>query len=153
VAPPSGSDALSIGRTLYSRAILFDTGAFIALAFRDDEHHSDAVACLSRVVAQRLPAAVAFPTLVEAHRAILHRVGVTAARSFLRNVVDGGIEIIHVARPDYDGALRVIDTYPFVALTLHDALCVAVMLERHIGSIFSFDDDFFQVGVLRVPPL
>jgi len=40
-----------------------------------------------------------------------------------------------------------------VALTLHDALCVAVMLERRIGSIFSFDDDFFQVGVLRVPPL
>ena len=150
---PSDSVALSIGRTLYSRAILFDTGAFVALALRDDAHHSDAVACLKDVVAQRLPAVVAFPTLVEAHRLILQRGGVALAGSFLRSVIDGGMEVMFVGRRDYDGALRVIDNYPFVALTLHDALCVAVMLERRIGSIFSFDDDFFQVGVLRVPPL
>jgi predicted nucleic acid-binding protein len=150
---PSGSDALSIGRTLYSRAILIDTGAFVALALRSDDHHSEAKACLKDVMAQRLPVAVAFPTLVEAHRLILQRGGIAAARSFLRDIVDGGLEIVHVGESDYDGALRIIDLYPFVALTLHDALCAAVMLDRSIGSVFTFDDDFFQIGLVRVPPL
>lgn len=144
---------LPIGRTLYSRAVLFDSSALVALAIGEDAHHADAVVCLSTVLAERLPAAVAVPTIYEAHRRILQLAGTMVARSFLRRFGDGSLELIDGGGNTYDGALRILDAYPHIALTLTDAVSVAIMLDRGIGSIFSFDDDFLRVGVLRVPPL
>ncbi|HUY07895.1 MAG TPA: PIN domain-containing protein [Candidatus Dormibacteraeota bacterium] len=133
--------------------VLFDSGAFIALMIGDDGHHADAASCVRQLVAQRLPVAVAAPTIYESHRRILQLAGRSTARTFLEILGTGEMEVIHAGRDEYDGAVRILDAHPYLALTLTDAVSVAIMLARGIGSIFSFDDDFLQVGLLRVPPL
>jgi predicted nucleic acid-binding protein len=152
--PAGGLPSAPIGRSLYSRAIIYDTGAFIALAIADEDHHALASACLDEISNQRLPTFVTTATIHETHRHLLHsQGGQQRARSFLAAIYDGTVSVLHPSPDDQARAIEIIDKYHYVDLTLTDALTVAVMLECGIGRVFAFDDDYIQVGVLRVPPL
>jgi predicted nucleic acid-binding protein len=72
-----------VPRTLYARAVLIDSGAFIALANPVDEHYEEATACLEEIVQRRLPVVVPMPVVFESYRRILHVVGRPAALNFL----------------------------------------------------------------------
>jgi predicted nucleic acid-binding protein len=130
-----------------------DTSALFALVIREDKHHAVATQFVRQLVSERLPVAVALPTLYEAHRLILQKRDPTDARAFLENYGGGALEVIEAGKVEYAAALEILDHYLYVKLSLTDAVSVAIMLARGIGSIFSFDDDFLRVGVRRVPPL
>ncbi len=150
---PGTSYLPGVGRTLYLRAVLFDSGPFVALAAKSDDRYQAALDCVDEIARRRLPAFVLTATIHEAHRRILHDRGNTRARLFLGAVTDGSVEIIRATEAEDTRALGILDQHPYVPLTLTDALNVAVMLSRGIGTIFSFDDHFLQVGLVRVPPL
>ena len=59
-------------------------------------------------------------------------------------------------RPDANDerrALDIMDRHADLSLTLTDAVNMAVMQERGIGMVFSFDSDFLIMGFLRIPPM
>jgi predicted nucleic acid-binding protein len=142
-----------IGRTLYGRAILIDSGPLIALANNLDSKHAVATDCLQRVVAQRLPVLVTRPTIHEAHRRILFDAGFRAAMRFLRAIFDGQTTVVEVINDDVADAIKFITQYEARRLTLTDATSMAVMLRLQVAQVFSFDDDFLIAGFRRIPPL
>lgn len=151
--PDAGADLPVVGHTLYERAVIYDSGAFVALASSQDQHHAEARACLNTIAADRLPTFVTTATIHESHRRILSLHGQARARDFLASVGDGTVAIVRPTLEEDQVAIDLIDRYPYLELSLTDALTVAVMTSRSIGRVFSFDDHFFRLGALRVPPL
>jgi len=85
---------LPIGKTLYARAILVDTGAFLALANGSDINHQAAVDCLKTISKHRLPLFVTLPTIYESYSRFLFDLGQESANRFLDSIYDGSMNII-----------------------------------------------------------
>lgn len=150
-AGPTGARP-PVGRTLYSRAVLLDTSAFLALANPHDVHHVDSQDCLVLVARNRLPVFVTLPTVYEAHRRFLFDFGQLSADRFLVEVFDGTTNIVRTIEDDEAEARRLIDRYAALALTLTDAVNMAVMVRLSIAAAFSFDRHYLQAGFIRIPP-
>ena len=133
---------LPVAGTLYARAVLLDTGAFLALADPQDVDHAIAEGCLSRIAELRLPAVVTVPTVYESHRRLLHSIGEMQGRRFLERVFDGSVNIVRTTGDDEQQAISLIDRYKSLELTLTDAANMAVMTRLQIGAVFSFDRHF-----------
>jgi predicted nucleic acid-binding protein len=144
---------LPVAGKLYARAVLLDTGAFLAIADLQDADHQEAMACLSRIADLRLPAVVTVPTVHESHRRLLYSLGEARARRFLDSVFDGTLNVIGSEPVDEQEAVKLIDRYRSLELTLTDAANMAVMTRLQIGAAFSFDRHFLQAGYIRVPPM
>ncbi len=141
-----------IGRSLYSRAILVDTGAFLALANIKDKNHWTPVECLKAIARHRLPIFVSVPTIYESYRRFLFDLGQRAAKTFVREVYDGSINIVRTVEEDEQEARRLLERYGGLALSLTDAANMAIMTRLGIAVAFSFDSDYLQAGFIRIPP-
>jgi uncharacterized protein len=142
-----------IPRTLYAKAVLVDTGGFVGYYHSRDAHHDDSVRCFGALGDLRLPVFVHTVTIAETHRRLLYDVGPAVARKFLHDVYNGSFNIIRHTEEDERAAIELIDRYESLNLTLADALCMAVMTARGIGSAFSYDRHFLQAGYIRIPPI
>lgn len=147
------SSSESVPQTLHDRAVLIDTGAFLALVDSDDCDHESASRCLTQIASRRLPLFVALPTLYETHRRLLFDHGIAVAQNWLTEILDGSLNLIRPEEADEREAVELIDRYEDLRLTLTDAVNMAVMTRRGVAKCFSFDDHFLQAGFLRVPPL
>jgi predicted nucleic acid-binding protein len=146
--PPS----IPIGTSLYSRAVLVDTGAFIALADSRDVNHQDAIDCLAKINAFRFPVFVPLPIIYETQKRLLFDLGQGAAARFLDSIFDGSVAVIRTVDSDETEAKTLITRYLDLKLTLTDAVCMAIMRRLGIAASFSFDRHFLQAGFIRVPP-
>jgi predicted nucleic acid-binding protein len=144
--------SLPIGKTLYARAVLMDTGAILALADHSDPHHNDATECLQAIARHRLPVFIIVPTIYEAHRRFLFDHGQPAANYLLDAVYDGSTNIVRTVDEDEQEARRLIQRYAALEMTLTDGACMAVMTRLRIAACFSFDVHFLQAGYIRIPP-
>jgi predicted nucleic acid-binding protein len=147
----SGSP-LPIGRSLYSRAILIDTGALLALVSPRDSNHQQAIACLNKIKDHRLPVFVSLPTIYESHRRFLFDFGYTVAVRFLHEIHDGSINIVRTVEEDEQEAMRLVTRYEALKITLTDGVNMAVMVRLGIATSFSFDRHYLQAGFIRIPP-
>jgi len=147
----SGSP-LPIGRSLYSRAILIDTGALLALADPKDSNRLQAIACLNRIKEHRLPVFISLPTIYESHRRFLFSLGQVAAAHLLQNIYDGSLDIVRTVEDDENEGIRLIEKYEGLRLTMTDAVNMAVMVRLGIAVSFSFDRHYLQAGFIRIPP-
>lgn len=138
---------------MYARAVLIDSGAFIALANPVDEHYEAATACLEEIVRRRLPVVVPMPVVFESYRRILHVVGRPAALTFLDGMMGAPGNIERCGEDDEADARALIARYADRMLTLTDAASMAIATRMQIASVFSFDEDFLIAGFNRVPPL
>lgn len=141
-----------IGKGLYSRAVLIDTGAFLALANSRDTHHSAAFECLKSIAKYRLPIFISLPTIYESFRRILFDLGQQSARRFLDQVLDGSDNLKRTIIEDEHEARKLIQRYAALQLTLTDAANMALMIRLEIAVVFSFDRHFLQAGFIRIPP-
>src|SRR5208283_2802331 len=94
----------SIGKSLYSRAVLIDTGALLALASSTDSHHVEADECLRAIASLRLPLYLSVPTIYETQRRMLFDLGQTPANRFLGGAYDGTINILRTEDQDEQSA-------------------------------------------------
>lgn len=147
----SGSP-LPIGRSLYSRAILIDTGALLALADPKDNNRQQAIACLNTIKDHRLPVFVSLPTIYESHRRFLFSLGQVAAAHFLQNIYDGSVNIVRTVEDDEQEGIRLIERYEELRITMTDAVNMAVMIRLGMAVSFSFDRHYLQAGFIRIPP-
>lgn len=143
---------LSIGKSLYSKAILADTGFFLALTNPKDTNHQDVVRCLKLISEHRLPMFVSVPTIYESHRRLLFDFGFQVAVRFIQEIYDGSINIIRTIEEDETEARRLIEKYEWLKLTLTDAVNMAIMIRLGIAVSFSFDRHYLEVGFIRIPP-
>jgi predicted nucleic acid-binding protein len=150
-ASQSGS-ALPIGKSLYSRAILIDTGALLALANPGDSNRQQAITCLNTIKDYRLPVFVSLPTIYESHRRFLFDLGYIVAARFLQEIHDGSVNILRTVEEDEQEAIRLIRRYEALGLTMTDAVNMAVMTRLGIAVSFSFDRHYLQAGFIRIPP-
>lgn len=141
-----------VGRTLYSKAVLLDSSAFLALANPQDVHHEESRECLTLIASHRLPVFVTLPTVHETHRRFLHDFGRHAAQHFLGEIFDGSVTIVRTIEEDEAEARRLIGRYAALSLTLTDAASMAVMARFRIAAAFSFDRHFLLAGFIRIPP-
>lgn len=141
-----------IGKSLFARAVLIDTGAILSLRNARDVHHIDAVECIEAVAGRRLPLFIAIPTIYETQRRILFDMGAAAALDFLNNVFDGSMNVVRNEDADEQEARRLIGRYADLKLTLTDAANMAIMDRIGISTVFSFDAHFLLAGYLRIPP-
>jgi predicted nucleic acid-binding protein len=148
----SSATRLLIGKTLYSRAILVDTGALIALANPTDTYHEQAINCLEHIASYRLPVFVSIPTIYESYRRTLFDLNQEAARLFVERIYDGSVNIVRTIDEDEQEAMQLIERYAALKLTLTDAANMAVMVRLQIAASFSFDRHYLQAGFIRIPP-
>lgn len=152
--PPQPIDVgLPVPKSLFSRAVLIDTGAFLAIADIRDEHHRESVDCLRAVAARRLPLFVTLPTIFETHRRILYSLGRVKAMEFLYGVHDGNTNILFADNEDVVKSMELLEQYHYLDLTLTDTSNMAIMLKNRIATIFAFDRHYLEVGFKRIPPL
>ena len=147
----SGS-SLPIGRSLYSRAVLIDTGALLGLADLRDSNRQDAITCLNKIKDYHIPLFVSLPTIYESHKTFLFNLGYIAAFRFLQNIYDGSVNIIRTVEDDEREAIRLIRRYEALRITMTDAVNMAVMIRLGIAVSFSFDRHYLQAGFIRIPP-
>ena len=141
-----------VGRTLYSKAVLVDTGAFLALANPRESNHRYALECLQAIAKHRLPVFVSIPTIYESHRRVLFDFGRPAASKFLQEIFDGSVTIVRTVDEDEREARRLLGRYKDLNLTLTDAANMAIMMRFGIADSFSFDIHYLQAGFIRIPP-
>jgi len=148
---PSGASP-SVGRSLYARAVLTDTGAFLALANPRESNHGYASECLRAIAEHRLPVFVSAPTIYESHRRFLFDFGERAASKFLQEIYGGSVNIVRTVDEDEREARRLLERYKDLNLTLTDAVNMAIMTRFGIAACFSFDIHYLQAGFIRIPP-
>jgi predicted nucleic acid-binding protein len=141
------------GRSIYSKAILIDTSALLALKIPKDKYYSLATNCLSEIAKKHVPIYISIPTIYESQRRILFDLGPRAAECFLDQIYDGTINIERTIPEDEQQSRKLISRYKSLNLTLTDAVNMAVMTRLGIATAFSFDKHFCQAGFIQVPPL
>ncbi len=122
------------------RAVLADSGPLYALVDTDDAHHERAHRELSRLARERRTVMVAYPTVLEAHRLVLQRLGQKSASTCLDEVLRTGA-LANPSEQDYLEGVMMLAALPDQSITLFDAT-VATLASRHKMEVWTYDHHF-----------
>ncbi len=122
------------------RAVLADSGPLYASIDPHDAHHQRAQSDLRRLSRDRRLALVAYPTLLESHSLILHRLGRDTASGWLDEVLRSGPPIEPSAE-DYLEAVMKLSLLPDQSITLFDAT-LAAQASRLKIEVWTYDHHF-----------
>ena len=120
--------------------VLVDTGPLLAALDRRDPAYEMAGALMKRL---RRDAIVPSPVVVEVDHLARKRVGVDAARRFLRNIADGSHGVAYMTAGLMERAAELDRRYADLNLGLVDG-CVMAIAERHDLPIVTFDFTDFR---------
>ena len=136
------------GRAAAAPARLFvDSGAWIALRSRRDQHHAEADRLLREALSRRIPLLTTNLVLAETHRLTLFRAGVPPALRALERVGASPSLTIHFATADdHAAARRWLTRMAPRPITYTDAISFAVMELTACGHVLGFDQDFAAAG-------
>lgn len=144
---------LPVPRSIYERAVLFDTCALEAITDPRDQYHETASNCLFEFRRLAYPFYVTTLTIAETHRRLLYKpyLGILSALRFLESVYDGSINIIRPLEEDELQAMEYIRRFKGQKLTVTDTISMAVMKRLGLRKVFSFDWHFTLLGFQVVP--
>jgi uncharacterized protein len=133
--------------------IFVDSGAWIAISDRSDQHHRPAIATYRDLL--RSPRILVTSNLVVAESYILVRrsAGHETAMRFLRSLRQSS----RLLKVYSDAALEsraeeLLARYADQDFSFVDAVSFALMQRRSIAQAFTFDRHFLVAGFTRVPP-
>ena len=121
--------------------LLVDTGIFVAVADRDEPHHT-ACATLLRT---RTDLAVTSTVIPEAAWLIEARLGPAAEARFLMLVTSARFTIIDPIAIDYQRAIELIETYTDLGLGFVDASIIAIAERRNVTQVATLNHRDFAV--------
>ncbi len=124
--------------------IIADTGFFLALANRRDQHHAVAVRALGEVVE---PLVTTWPVLTETCHLMVARLGAHAAETFISSGVRGAFEIFRLGAEHLPRILELMRKYRNLPMDLADASLV--ILAEHAGSGRILSTDRRDFGAYR----
>lgn len=135
-----------------SREIFVDTGAWIALNDRSDQHHASAVRVYQSLLQERRPLVTTNLVVAEAYIAIRRAGGHQPAMRFLVSLRQSSrlLRVYSDSRLE-DAAEEILRRYADQVFSLVDAVSFAVMQQRGIAESFGFDRHFVTAGFAVVP--
>ena len=124
-------------------SLLTDSGFWLALANRRDQHHKSAVEAFDQF--ESLLFIITWPVIIEASHLIHKRVGFEAQMQFLCNVQKGGIDIFHLDDAvHWQKLVKLMQKYRDLPMDLADASLVILAEEVGHGRILSTDQRDFN---------
>ena len=127
--------------------LFVDSGAWIALRSRRDQHHAEADRLFREAVARRIPLVTTNLVIAEIHRLLLFRTGIQPARRTLEHIdTSKSVTIYFPSAEDHAGARRWIDRMAPRPVTYTDAVSFAVMEAKRCRHVLGFDHDFVAAG-------
>ncbi len=120
--------------------VLVDTGPLYAAADPDDAHHERAHRELKRLAREGRQVLVAYPTLLEAYTLVLYRLGNSAAKNWLDDVL-GSSALLNPNPEDYRSAVRRLSRFEDQPITLSDATLAAIS-DRLRVEVWTYDHHF-----------
>jgi len=135
-------------RTAPAVARLFvDSGAWIALRSRRDQHHAAADRAFRSAIEQRIELVTTNLVLAEIHRLTLFRAGHEPALRALERIDSSPSVTVHFATSgDHLAARRWIERLAPRPVTYTDAVSFAVMQATKCTHALGFDEDFAAAG-------
>jgi uncharacterized protein len=137
-----------IERAAAAPARLFvDSGAWIALRSRRDQHHAEADRLVREALSRRIRLLTTNLVLAETHRLTLFRAGAQPALRALELIDASPSVTIHFpAADDHAAARRWLTRMAPHPITDTDAVSFAVMEANGCGYVLGFDQDFAAAG-------
>jgi predicted nucleic acid-binding protein len=127
--------------------LFVDSGAWIALRSRRDQHHAEADRLFREALRRRLPLVTTPLVIAEVHRLTLFRVGVQAAlRGLDRIDASPSVRLHFAGAEEHRAARRWLDRLAPRAITYTDAVSFAVMNATECRHVLGFDQDFAIAG-------
>lgn len=139
--PRTGRGADDPGR------LFVDSGAWIALQSRRDQHHAEADRLFREALRRRLRLVTTSLVLADVHRLTLFRVGVQAASRALDRIDASPSVTVHfAAAEDHAAARRWLERLAPRPVTYADAVSFSVMEALRCRRVLGFDQDFEVAG-------
>jgi predicted nucleic acid-binding protein len=139
-----------IARAAAPARLFVDSGAWLALRSRRDQHHADAERLFHEAIARRIPLLTTNLVLAETHRLTLFRVGIEPALRALERIDASARVTIHFStQDDHVAARRWLQRLMPRPITYTDAVSFAVMAAHRCREVLGFDQDFVAAGFAR----
>ena len=127
--------------------LFVDSGAWIALRSRRDQHHTEADRLFREAIRQRLPLVTTNLIIAEIHRLTLFRAGLEPASRILDRIGASPSTSVHFATArDHEEARGWLERLSPRAITYTDAVSFAVMAGAKCKHVLGFDEDFVAAG-------
>ena len=125
------------------RRLFVDSGAWVALRSRSDQHHAEADRLFREALRRRIPLATTDLVLAEVHRLTLFRAGVLPALRALDRIDQSPSVTVHFAAAEHHAAARRwLERLAPHPITYTDAVTFAVMEGLRCRHALAFDHDF-----------
>ena len=133
-------------------AIYVDTGAWVALADKDDSHHKKAASIYPSLLEIQVTLITSNLVIAEAYVIILHELGHKAATSFWESV-KASPRILKIYSNDEleNDAAEILKKYANQDFSYTDAVSFAIMKKQKIKKAFCFDKHFRTAGFESIP--
>lgn len=133
-------------------SIFVDTGAWIALADKDDAHHREAAPLYPSLLKAHRNLMTSNLVIAETYILILNELGHKAAIEFLEKInASPRILIIHSTSEIEADAVIILKKYADQDFSYTDAVSFAIMKRQRIKKAFCFDKHFLTAGFENVP--
>jgi hypothetical protein len=137
---------------VYRELVFVDTGAWVALADEDDEHHEDAVSIYPLLLKTSAKLLTSNLVIAESYILIVRSLGHDAAIAFL-DKINGSPRIVRVSsnsdlEKEAEGILKKYQDQDF---SYTDAVSFTIMKRQKIKKSFSFDKHFQTMGYIKIP--
>lgn len=127
--------------------LFVDSGAWIALRSRRDQHHATADHLFRLALARRIQLITTNLVIAEAHRLTLFRAGVRAALRALERIdASPSVKIHFPTAGEHAGARRWLERMASRPITYTDAVSFTVMDATACRHVLGFDQDFAAAG-------
>jgi predicted nucleic acid-binding protein len=127
--------------------LFVDSGAWIALRSRRDQHHTAADRAFRAAVEQRMALVTTNLVIAEIHRLTLFRAGLEPAMRALERIDASPSVTVHFAtRADHAAARLWLQQLAPLPITYTDAVSFAVMSATKCTRVLGFDRDFVAAG-------
>ena len=133
-------------------SIFVDTGAWVALADRDDANHRKAAVAYPTILSSARRLITTNFIIAETYILLLKELGHDAALSFIEKVkTSPRIERVYSNETLEDEAERLLRKYQDQDFSYTDAVSFAVMKRTNVKKAFAFDRHFSSAGFIILP--
>lgn len=132
------------------KKILIDADAFVALNDKKDSSYQKAIKISEFITIAKATLFTSDPAFGEAITVISENVGLKKAVEFAEEVLKSNIEIIEVDPRLRRDALEIFKKQRSKNTRFTDCVNMAILDDRGLKEIFSFDSDYKKNGILRI---